>query len=71
MTRLTQTTPHSPPTGHSRGRARRAVHGPAREARTRRSFDAMLASYIRELAAAGDSPDSPSSPTAPHAVEAR
>ena len=43
-----------------RHRARRAAHGPAREARTRRSFDAVTASYIRELsAAAGDTSPSP------------
>ena len=33
---------------------RRAAHASAREARTRRSFDGVLASYIRELAAAAD-----------------
>lgn len=37
-----------------RHRARRAAHGPARDARIRRSFDGVVASYIRELAAAGD-----------------
>jgi hypothetical protein len=38
----------------SRRSARRPVHGPAREARIRRSFDGLVASYIRELSAAGD-----------------
>jgi hypothetical protein len=38
----------------SRRSARRAAHGPAREARIRRSFDGVVASYIRELSAAGD-----------------
>jgi hypothetical protein len=35
-------------------RPRGAAHPTAREARARRSFDGVLASYIRELAAAGD-----------------
>lgn len=52
MTSLTQSAPHS--TTANRRRERGAAHGPAREARTRRSFDAVLASYIRELSAAGD-----------------
>jgi hypothetical protein len=50
MTRLSQLAPHTTMPG--RHCARRAAHRPAREARTRRSFDAILASYIRELAAA-------------------
>jgi hypothetical protein len=33
---------------------RRASHRPAREARMRRSFDGVVASYIRELSAAGE-----------------
>jgi hypothetical protein len=37
----------------SRPRARGAAHRPAREARIRRSFDGVVASYIRELAAPG------------------
>ena len=49
MTRLTQRT-----TMASRHRERRPAHGPAREARTRRSFDGVVASYIRELSVAGD-----------------
>jgi hypothetical protein len=35
-------------------RARGAAHRPAREARIRRSFDGVVASYIRELAVAAD-----------------
>ena len=54
MTRLDQLAPHTTmAAGH---RARRAAHRPAREARTRRSFDGVVASYIRELSAAGESP---------------
>ena len=34
---------------------RRAAHRPSRDARTRRSDDGIVASYIREIAAAGDS----------------
>jgi hypothetical protein len=33
----------------SRRSARRAAHGPEREAKIRRSFDGVVASYIREL----------------------
>jgi hypothetical protein len=52
MTPLNQLAPH---TGTpSRTRAARAAHASTREARTRRSFDGVLASYIRELSAAGD-----------------
>jgi hypothetical protein len=40
--------------------ARRPAHATAREARTRRSFVAVFASYIRELAAAGDTAPYPS-----------
>ena len=50
MTRLNQLAPRTTMPG--RHRARRAAHRRARAARTRRSFDAVLASYIRELAAA-------------------
>jgi hypothetical protein len=57
MTPLNQLAPHTTMAG--RPRARGATHGPAREARTRRSFDAVLASYIRELSAAGDTSPSP------------
>jgi hypothetical protein len=35
-------------------RARGGAHRPSREARIRRSFDGVVASYIRELAVAGD-----------------
>ena len=45
-------TPH--PTTASRPRPRRAAHSTAREARKRRSYDAVFASYIRELATAAD-----------------
>jgi hypothetical protein len=34
--------------------ARRPSHRPEREARARRSFEGVVASYIRELSAAGD-----------------
>ena len=40
-------------------RARGAAHRPAREARIRRSFDGVVASYIRELAVAGDTASPP------------
>jgi hypothetical protein len=52
MTRLNQLAPRS--TKASRQNARRASHRPAREARIRRSFDGVVASYIRDLSAAGD-----------------
>jgi hypothetical protein len=51
MTPLTQVAPHT--TMARRPRARRAAHDPAREARARRSLDAVFASYIRELSTAG------------------
>ena len=57
MTRLTQLSPRSTMSG--RQRERRLAHSSAREARTRRSFDAVLASYIRELSDAGDTATSP------------
>jgi hypothetical protein len=57
MTRLNQLAPSS--TMAARHLVRGAAHGPAREARTRRSFDAVLASYIRELSAAGDATPRP------------
>jgi hypothetical protein len=47
MTPLTQLAPRTTTAG--RPRPTRAAHASAREARTRRSFDAVLASYIREL----------------------
>jgi hypothetical protein len=52
MTRLNHVSPRA--TMAVRHSARRAAHGPAREARNRRSFDGVVASYIRELSAAGD-----------------
>jgi hypothetical protein len=42
------------PTTGSRPLDRRAAHRPSRDARTRRSFDGVVASYIREIAAAGE-----------------
>jgi hypothetical protein len=57
MTRLDQLAPHTTMAG--RHRARRAAHDPARQARTRRSLDAVSASYIRELSAAGDTTPRP------------
>jgi len=50
MTRLNHLAPRT--TMASRHREGRAAHGPAREARIRRSFDGVVASYISELAAA-------------------
>ena len=57
MTRLNRLAPLSTMAGRSR--ERRPAHGDVREARTRRSFDAVLASYIRELSAAGDTATRP------------
>jgi hypothetical protein len=57
MTRLNQVAPRG--TMAARHRARGAAHSPAREARTQRSFDAVLASYIRELSAAGEATPRP------------
>jgi hypothetical protein len=42
------------PTTGSRQLERRAAHRTSRDARTRRSFDGVVASYIREIAAAGE-----------------
>lgn len=50
MTRLNRLPSRA--TTASRARERRAAHRPAREARTGRSFDGVVASYIRELSAA-------------------
>ena len=58
MTRLNEFATHS--TIAARDRTRGADHAPAREARTPRSFDATLASYIRELSAAGQAAARPS-----------
>jgi hypothetical protein len=52
MSRLNQLAPHT--TIASRHRARSVARGTAREARIRRSFDGVVASYIRELWAADD-----------------
>jgi hypothetical protein len=41
---------------HRAPRTRRTSHRPDREARTRRSFDGVVASYIRELSAAEQTP---------------
>jgi hypothetical protein len=49
MTRLTRLAPRTPTA--SPPRARRASHRPERAARARRSFDGVVASYIRELSA--------------------
>jgi hypothetical protein len=49
MTRLDHLGPRT--TMASRHPVRRGAHGPAGEARIRRSFDGVVASYIRELAA--------------------
>ena len=57
MTPLTQPAPHTTMAGRSR--PARATHAYAREARTRRSYDALLASYVRELSAAGDTTPRP------------
>jgi hypothetical protein len=48
MTRLTRLPPLTTATA-SRYPARRAAHRPARETRARRSFDGVVASYIRSL----------------------
>ena len=47
MTRLNRLPPLT--TTASRHPARRGAHRPAREARARRSFDGVVASYIRSL----------------------
>ena len=51
MTRLNQRIPRT--TMATPHRSRGTAHGQAREARTRRSFDGVVASYVRELSAAG------------------
>jgi hypothetical protein len=53
MTSLTQPAPHTT-TPNRAPRAHRAGHATAREARRRRSFEGVFASYIRELAADAD-----------------
>jgi len=52
LTRITRIPPRSTTSG--RPRERRPGQPTVREARTRRSFDAVLTSYIRELATAQD-----------------
>jgi hypothetical protein len=52
MTRLNRLATRTPTA--SRQRARGDAHRPAREARARRSFDGVVAAYIRELSAADD-----------------
>jgi hypothetical protein len=54
MMRLDHFTPRTTVASASPRRARGAAHRPAREARIRRSFDGLVASYIRELAVTGD-----------------
>jgi hypothetical protein len=54
MTQVNRRGSHGAPANGSRSNG--TVHGPAREARIRRSFDGVVASYIRELSAAGDTP---------------
>jgi hypothetical protein len=49
MTQLTRRAPRATTT--SSQPKRRAAHRPAREARTRRSYDGVVASYVRSLAA--------------------
>ena len=56
MTRLNRLAPRTMTS--SPQRERRASHRPEREARDRRSFEGVVASYIRELAAE-DSMDGP------------
>ena len=52
MTQLTRRAPRA--TTAIRQPERRAAHRPDREARTRRSFDGVVASYVRSLAVGGD-----------------
>jgi hypothetical protein len=54
MTRLNRLAPRA--TTASPNRARRASHHPEREARARRSFEGVVASYIHELAAGDTMP---------------
>lgn len=52
MTQLNRRPAH--PTTADGRRARRVRRTSSREARARRSFDGVVASYLRELSAAGD-----------------
>lgn len=54
MTPLTQTDRHTTTPRRPRTRSGRAGHATAREARKQRSFDGVLASYVRELAASAE-----------------
>lgn len=49
MTQITRRASHNPNTDGRR--IRRGTHSSPREARVRRSFDGVVASYIRELSA--------------------
>lgn len=51
---MTQLNRRAHPTTTDRRRARRGPHTTSREARVRRSFDGVVASYLRELSAGGD-----------------
>ena len=54
---MTQTSRRAPHTSTPDGRRnRRPAHASEREARARRSFDGVVASYIRELSAADAPP---------------
>jgi hypothetical protein len=64
MTRLNRLAPRTP-TATAARRARGDAHRPAREARTRRSYDGVVASYIRELTSTDTAPSTP--PAARHA----
>jgi hypothetical protein len=54
---MTSLTPHATTAG--RPSTRREGHTSARAGRKRRSFDAVFASYIRELAAGADATSGP------------
>jgi hypothetical protein len=59
LTPLTQTARHT--TTPDRPRERRAGHTAARKARKQRSFDGLVASYVRELATSAETPRRPMS----------
>jgi hypothetical protein len=50
-------------------RARGAAHGPSREARVRRSFDGVVASYIRDISLRHRSRSSPDTAGGPATSE--
>jgi hypothetical protein len=57
---MTQTYRRAPHTSSPDGRrTRRPAHGSEREARARRVFDGVVASYIRDISAAVDVHDEP------------